>query len=77
LTLFAASWLGSAKYAAHATSVSKSVPTKVFEDAPEHLALGVGCSVVGRGEEGDAEEERVDRGVKGRIVMDAASVASG
>ena len=33
------------------------------EDVPEHLALGLGGSVVGRGEQREAEEEREKRGV--------------
>jgi hypothetical protein len=47
------------------------------EDVPEHLALGLGGSVVGRGEQREAEEEREKRGVEGGVVVDAARVAGG
>jgi hypothetical protein len=36
---------------------------------------GAGRAVVGRGEQGEAEEKRVDRGVGGGVVVDAARVA--
>jgi hypothetical protein len=47
------------------------------EDEPEHLALDLGGSVVGRGEEVEAVEERVKGCVEGGVVVDAARVASG
>ena len=49
----------------------------VGEDAPEDLTLGLGGSVVGRGEQREAEEEREKRGVEGGVVVDAARVAGG
>jgi hypothetical protein len=44
---------------------------------PEHLALGIGRAVVGRGEQREAVKEQVDQGSVVGVVDDAARATGG